>query len=368
MSAETHSIAGVADGPVPIVLREPPRGSVLGPEVRDKSGLEMLRAFIDRTLPDPPAARLTGLRLSEAGIGVASASMPASVWWQSGAGVFLAGTIAFVADLPLSCAVLTGVPAGVAVASSELSVSFVRGATIRSNSINGRARLVHSTRSLGLSEATIEDGRGRLLGHATSRCVIFRGEPRPLAPHVAAMASSSDGPDPYLREVEGDVFGQDYWDATPGIEVMRQTAAGRFNPPVFLLMGMRGVASSEGTVTIGMAMSGWLANAFGVMYGGALAVLADAAMTLAAGSTVPAATAFSPLDMKIYFLRPVVPTEGELLARARVIHRGRTIAVVTCEIVDPASRLVAQASGSVLVLPGRPWERPVHVAEEFTPG
>ena len=156
------------------------------------------------------------------------------------------------------------------------------------------------------------------------------------------MASSSDGPDPYLREVEGDVFGQDYWDATPGIEVMRQTAAGRFNPPVFLLMGMRGVAASEGTVTIGMAMSGWLANAFGVVYGGALAVLADAAMTLAAGSTVPAATAFSPLDMKIYFLRPVV-------ARARVIHRGRTIAVVTCEIVDPASRLVAQASGSVLV-------------------
>jgi len=148
---------------------------------------------------------------------------------------------------------------------------------------------------------------------------------------------------------------------------MRQTAAGRFNPPVFLLTGMRGVDASEGTVTIGMAMSGWLANAFGVIYGGALALLADAAMSLAAGSTVPAGTAFSPLDMKIYFLRPVVPGDGDLLARARVIHRGRTIAVVTCDIVDPAGRLVAQASGSVLILPGRAWERPVHVAEEFTP-
>jgi uncharacterized protein (TIGR00369 family) len=353
---------------VPIVVREPPRGSLWGPEAREKSGLEMLRAVIDHSLPDPPASRLTGLRLSEAGIGMASASMPASVWWQSGAGVFLAGTIAFVADLPLSCAVLTGVPAGVAVASSELSVSFVRPATIRSQSIVGRARLIHSTRSLGLAEATIEDGRGRLLGHATSRCVIVRAEPRSLAPRDAATAPSSDGPDPYLREVEGDVFGQEYWDTTPGIDVMRQTAAGKFNPPVFLLMGLRGVDASEGTVTIGMAMSGWLANAFGVVYGGALALQADAAMSLAAGSTVPAGTAFSPLDMKIYFLRPVVPGDGELLARARVVHRGRTIAVVTCDIVDPAERLVAQASGSVLVLPGRPWLRPVHVAEEFTPG
>src|SRR6266545_1464137 len=199
----------MADRPVPLVLREPPRGAILGPDVFEKSGLEMLRAFIDHALPDPPAARLTGLRLSEVGIGVASASMPASLWWQSGAGVFLAGTIAFVADLPLSCAVLTGAPAGVAVASSELSVSFVRPATIRSQSIIGRARLVHSTRSLGLTEATIEDGRGRLLGHATSRCVIFRAESRPLVRRDTPVAPSSDSPDPYRREVEGDVFGQE---------------------------------------------------------------------------------------------------------------------------------------------------------------
>ena len=115
-----------------------------------------------------------------------------------------------------------------------------------------------------------------------------------------------------------------------------------------------------------MPISNWLCNAFGVVYGGAVALLADAAMTLATGSTVPAATAFSPLDMKVHFLRPILPADGELTARARVLHRGRTIAVVTCEITDPRNRLVAQASGSVLILPGRPWLRPVHVADEIT--
>jgi class 3 adenylate cyclase len=94
-------------------------------------------------------------------------------------------------------------------------------------------------------------------------------------------------------------------------------------------------------------------------------MLADCAMTLSVASTVPAATAYSPLDMKIYFLRPARPDGRELAARARVTHRGRTIAVVTCEIVDADDRVVAQASGSVLILPGRPWERPVSVADEF---
>ena len=328
------------------------------------SGLEMMRASIERVLPDPPLSRLTGLRLSEAGLGMASAAMPASLWWQSGAGVFLAGTIAFVADLPLGCAVLTGAPAGVTVATSELSVNFLRPATIRSQSLVGRARLIHSTRSLGLAEATIEDGRGRLLGHATSRCVLFPGN----SAHMSARKypQSSSMPDPYLREVEGDVRGQEFWDSTPGIEVMRQTAAGLFRPPVFLLVGLRGVEASEGQLTLAMPISDWLSNAFGVVYGGATALLADAAMSLAVGSTVPAATAFSPLDMKIHFLRPVLPADGELMARARVVHRGRTIAVVTCDIVDPKDRLVARASGSVLILPGRPWLRPVHVADEMT--
>lgn len=353
----------MADALVPLIQREPPRGVLWGPEVLERSGLDMLRAIVERSLPDPPITRLTGLRVSDVGVGTASAVMPASPWWQSGAGVFLAGSIAFVADLPLAGAVLTTAPAGTVATSSELSVSFVRPATIRSGSIVGRSRLIHSTRSLGLAEGTIEDAQGRLLAHATSRCVLFRPEPGALRGATAAATSAL--PDPYLRDVEGTVKGQGYWDSTAGDDFMREVVAGGFQPPVFLLFGMRVSSGDAGDVTMTMPASPWFCNAFGIVYGGALAQLADAAMTLAVGGTVPAATAYSPLDMKIYYLRPVPPGEGELAARARVVHRGRTIAVVSCEIVDRAGRLVAQSSGSVLILPGRPWERPVHVADEF---
>jgi class 3 adenylate cyclase len=87
---------------------------------------------------------------------------------------------------------------------------------------------------------------------------------------------------------------------------------------------------------------------------------------MTAATTVPAATAFNTIDLKLYFLRPTVPADGDLIARATLIHRGRTIAVVRCDITGPDGALVAEATGSVLVLPGRHWERPVSVADELT--
>ena len=41
-------------------------------------------------------------------------------------------------------------------------------------------------------------------------------------------------------------------------------------------MGLRGVETGDGVVTLAMARSPWLCNAFGVIYGGAIADLADA--------------------------------------------------------------------------------------------
>ena len=54
--------------PVDLTQREPARGALWGPEVAAQSGLEMLRASVERLLPDAPVTKLTGLRLSEASL------------------------------------------------------------------------------------------------------------------------------------------------------------------------------------------------------------------------------------------------------------------------------------------------------------
>jgi hypothetical protein len=106
---------------------------------------------------------------------------------------------------------------------SELSINFLRTPTIRSGTLIGRGRLIHATRTLGLSEATIADGHGRLLGHATSRCMLFE-LPTEMSPAYRHTGGSPDTPDPYLRAVEGDVRGHEFWNSLSGREIMNQIA------------------------------------------------------------------------------------------------------------------------------------------------
>src|SRR5207302_6695145 len=112
---------GRPDGIPRRTLRQPPPQVHWGSEALGMSGLELMRAARDRRLPEPPISTLTGLRPTDVGLGKTTFAMPASPWWQSGAGVFLAGTLAFVADAPLGCAILTSAPPGTAVSTSELS-------------------------------------------------------------------------------------------------------------------------------------------------------------------------------------------------------------------------------------------------------
>ena len=107
-----------------------------------------------------------------------------------------------------------------------------------------------------------------------------------------------------------------------------------------------------------MPASLWFCTGFGMFYGGVLTTLADSAINTAVTSTLPPATSFGTLDLKVNFLRPVIPDGRDLSARATVEQRGRTIAVSTARIEDADGRLVAMASGSSMISEGRPWPTP----------
>jgi uncharacterized protein (TIGR00369 family) len=100
-----------------------------------------------------------------------------------------------------------------------------------------------------------------------------------------------------------------------------------------------------------MEASAWLTSGIGTIYAGALAVLADFGVTIACSTIIPAATAFSPLDLKINFLRPALASDGKQTANAKLVHQGRSIAVAHCEVLNPEGQQVAIATESVLILP-----------------
>jgi uncharacterized protein (TIGR00369 family) len=352
------------------VWREPPRGGLVDPRLFALPGLDQLRASIRMQGPIPPIARLTGIRFLDVGPGTSTFTMPATGWLLAPQGVIPSGVLLILADAALGSAVQTELGPATPYTTQELSLSSLRPATSASGLLTARARLVSAGRRLGLSEVTVEDERGRLLAHGTTRCFVFPPvTPVPEPPEVIERLPLPDDldTDPYLRPVQGAVLQQEVWDRMSGLDILRSHATGELPaPPLHHLLGCRPVSAEEGSARFVLPCTGWLASPVGMVEGGVIAAIADLALGAAVQTTVPAATAFAPFDLKVNFLRPVPPDGRDLTARGEVVHRGRTVAVATAEVVNADGRRVALATGSAMILPDRPASiaRPVDPSEE----
>ena len=122
-------------------------------------------------------------------------------------------------------------------------------------------------------------------------------------------------------------------------------------PPVARLIGFRvtqvSTGQAEGELRVGKRHEG----PGGTVHGGILCDLADAVMGVAFASTLKGRQSAATVELKINFLRPV--WTGSLRALGRVIHRGRRLGLVECEVMDRTGRLIAKASSTCVVLPRR---------------
>jgi uncharacterized protein (TIGR00369 family) len=345
-----------------VAIPEPWQGPVSGgfPEAGlfRSSGIEQLRAMIEGRVPSPPIGHLTGMRLIEVGAGTASFSMPASRWLLSPQGVIANGTLAVLADGPLGCAVQTALPPATPYTTSELSLRIVQPAH-PGGTLTARGRLVHAKRALGLSEVFIHDEDGRLLAHGSSLCFILPSiqlDPGAHEEHLTESVSAHhDNLDPYERPVAGEVLPQEVWDSMGGLEVIEAQLTGELPlPPMSHLFGVRPVEVGEGWATFVLPATEWLCSPLRTVEGGVIAMLADAALASAVQTTVPAGAALAMVDLKVNFLRPARPDGRDLVCRGAVTHRGRTMAVASAEVQNADGKPVALATGSAMILPGRP--------------
>src|SRR5438128_1475392 len=107
-----------------------------------------------------------------------------------------------------------------------------------------------------------------------------------------------------LRPPAGEVLSQDVWDRLTGLEILRGLMSGELPAPPFAhFTGGRWTGAEEGTAEFTMPMTEWMNSPALRVYGGTIALLADIALVGAVQTTVPARTAFSPLDLKVHFVR-----------------------------------------------------------------
>jgi uncharacterized protein (TIGR00369 family) len=205
----------------------------------------------------------------------------------------------------------------------------------------------------------IFDGDGHLLADGSSLCFI-RSLPVEAAAEAPATPSAPPDSEPepprlFERPALGEIVGQDVWDRMSGLEFFEARLAGELpNPPIHYLTGAGPVEVGAGEAIFTMPCHEWLCTPRGTVEGGSIAMVADAALSSAIQTTLPAGAALAAIDLKVNFLRPVAPDGRELLSRGRVRHAGRTIAVAEAEVVNADEKTVALATGSAMILTDRP--------------
>ena len=109
--------------------------------------------------------------------------------------------------------------------------------------------------------------------------------------------------------------------------------------------------AEPGRVVLRMRVDKRHMQVHGAVHGGVLAALADTAGGLATYIALPRVKRVATIEMKINYLEAV--EGGTVEAEARLIRRGRHVAVVECDIRDHNQRLVGKALMTFFVGPFR---------------
>ena len=129
---------------------------------------------------------------------------------------------------------------------------------------------------------------------------------------------------------------------------------GEIKPPAAELVGFRMLSFANGESRFEMDAGRRHHNPMGTVHGGILCTLADSAMGMAFASTLGEGETFTTLEIKVNYLRPVF--EEKLFASARVVHRGRTVGLVECDVTTEEGKLVARVVSTCSVLRGEKAE------------
>ena len=140
-----------------------------------------------------------------------------------------------------------------------------------------------------------------------------------------------------------------------GLELMRGIVSGANpQPPIckpahfHLHEVSEGSAVFVGTPTIDFY------NPIAVVHGGWIATLLDSCASCAVHTLVKAGSAYTTLELKVNFVRPVLEKTGPMRAEGRVIHGGSRTATAEGRLLDASGKLYAHGSVTCMIFPISP--------------
>jgi uncharacterized protein (TIGR00369 family) len=136
-----------------------------------------------------------------------------------------------------------------------------------------------------------------------------------------------------------------------GLEHLEAMVRGELPPPpIGVLMRMEPVILGYGRAVFAGDPGEEHYNPIGTVHGGYAATLLDSAMGCAVQTTLPTGAAYTTLEIKINYVRPIVANTGRVLAEARTVHRGRTVATAEGQLrAEESGKLLAHGTSTCQV-------------------
>src|SRR6266536_2421261 len=114
-------------------------------------------------------------------------------------------------------------------------------------------------------------------------------------------------------------------------------------------LGARIAEAEPGRVVVELIAGPRHRHGGGVVQGGVITQIADAAMGMSLGTLQEDGTWNTTVELKINFIRPAI--EGRLRAVGRVIEMRQTLLFSEADVFDEQDRLVARASSTCMPVP-----------------
>jgi uncharacterized protein (TIGR00369 family) len=148
-------------------------GTVSAERRKEMTGLEFVQGLADRTLPLNTIARTLGYDVIEAADGRVVITAVPSENLLNPAGTVHGGFSAVLLDSCMGLAIQSTLDKGVASTTLEFKISLVRPIIPETGEIRAEGIVLNRGRRVGIAEGRITDGKGRLLAHGTTTCLIF---------------------------------------------------------------------------------------------------------------------------------------------------------------------------------------------------
>ena len=135
-----------------------------------------------------------------------------------------------------------------------------------------------------------------------------------------------------------------------GLSFIRGIIEGRHPAPPFAQASdIDLVEAEEGRVVFSGRPSARFFNPLGTVHGGWTATILDSAMACAAHATLKPGEGYTTLELKLNYVRPVMPESGTVRCEGRLIHRGGSVITTEGSLHDQAGRLLAHGTETCLV-------------------